>query len=190
MALIICSLVEGTCGQRLYIFRRSRCEALRQDDYDTEIELRSLAIAAVGNPEYAISIDRFILAHANRADDPKDYDFVSNRLAFALLDRSYDVEALESLTRSTPNLQVTQGMGEPCGCPTSHRPRRASFGTLPQIDQSGSHSGVPARGLSQGTIQISSIFRLRNRAGCGHFRLQRAISRSANGHILSNVEEH
>jgi hypothetical protein len=71
------------------------------DDYDTEIGMRSLAIAAVDDPEYAISIDRFILAHANRADDPKDYDFVSDRLAFALLDRNHDVEALELLTRST-----------------------------------------------------------------------------------------
>jgi tetratricopeptide (TPR) repeat protein len=82
------------------------------DDYDTEIGMRSLAIAAVDDPEYAISIDRFILAHANRADDPKDYDFVSDRLAFALLDRNHDVEALELLTRSTLQSPSDPGVWE------------------------------------------------------------------------------
>ncbi|MGO8720262.1 MAG: DUF7017 domain-containing protein [Acidobacteriaceae bacterium] len=82
------------------------------EDYETEIEMRSLAIAAVDDPEYAISIDRFILAHANRADDPKDYDFVSDRLAFALLDRNHDAEALDLLTRSTVQSPSDSGVWE------------------------------------------------------------------------------
>ncbi|MGA7523528.1 MAG: BTAD domain-containing putative transcriptional regulator [Acidobacteriaceae bacterium] len=71
------------------------------EDYDTEIEMHSLATIAVDDPEYAISIDRFILAHAIRTDDPKDYDFISSRLAFILIDRNHDAEALDLLTRAT-----------------------------------------------------------------------------------------
>jgi len=82
------------------------------DDYETEIRMRALATAAVNDPEYAIAIDRFILAHANRADDPKDYDFVSERLAFALLDRNRNTEALNLLVRSTTENPNDSGVWE------------------------------------------------------------------------------
>ena len=50
------------------------------DDYEAEIQMRSLATAAVNDPEYAINMDHFVLSHANRSDDPKDYDFMNDRL--------------------------------------------------------------------------------------------------------------
>jgi hypothetical protein len=36
------------------------------DDYDAEIQMRSLATTAVNDPEYAINMDHFVLSHANR----------------------------------------------------------------------------------------------------------------------------
>ncbi len=45
------------------------------DNYFDEIEMSSLA-KTVGDPEYAIGIDRTVLAKANRADDPSDYDYL------------------------------------------------------------------------------------------------------------------
>ncbi len=39
------------------------------DDYNAEISVRSLA-TTINDAQFAINIDRYILAHANRADYP------------------------------------------------------------------------------------------------------------------------
>jgi tetratricopeptide (TPR) repeat protein len=85
------------------------------DDFSTEIEMRSLATVAVDDPEYAISTDRFVLAHSNRGDDPKDYDFTNDRLAFGLLDRKHTAEALEILTKATIESPNDPGVWENLG---------------------------------------------------------------------------
>jgi tetratricopeptide (TPR) repeat protein len=85
------------------------------DDYDAEIQMRSLATTAVNDPEYAINMDHFVLSHANRSDDPKDYDFLSDRLAFALLDRNYNSEAIEMLKKATINSPDDAGVWENLG---------------------------------------------------------------------------
>ncbi len=85
------------------------------DDYEAEIQMRSLATAAVNDPEYAINMDHFVLSHANRSDDPKDYDFMNDRLAFTLLDRNYNTEALEILKRATVNSPDDAGVWENLG---------------------------------------------------------------------------
>ncbi|MGA3263540.1 MAG: tetratricopeptide repeat protein [Terracidiphilus sp.] len=85
------------------------------DDYLVEIEMRSLATTAVNDPEYAIATDHFVLAHTNRIDDPKDYDFTNDRLAFALLDRNHNIEALEILKRATIDNPDDAGVWENLG---------------------------------------------------------------------------
>jgi tetratricopeptide (TPR) repeat protein len=71
------------------------------DDYVAEIEMRSLADTAVSDPEYAIGIDRFVLDHASRQDDPPHYDNVSDRFARALLDRDHTTEAIAIMKQET-----------------------------------------------------------------------------------------
>lgn len=70
-------------------------------DWTAEIEMGSLADAAVDDPEYAFGIDRFILAHTKREDDDHSYDFVEFRYAFALLGRKHIGEALDLLRKET-----------------------------------------------------------------------------------------
>ena len=70
-------------------------------DWMTEIEMRSLAEAAVDDPEYAFGIDRFILAHTKREDDDHSYDFAEMRYAFGLLGRTHIEEALDLLRKET-----------------------------------------------------------------------------------------
>lgn len=84
-------------------------------DFETEVQMRSLATAAVHDPEYAISTDRYVLAHAERSDDPNDYDFVKDRLAFALLDRHRTAEGVEILTRATTETPSDAGVWENLG---------------------------------------------------------------------------
>ncbi len=71
------------------------------DDYVAEIEMRSLADTTVSDPEYAIRIDRFVLAHASRQDDPSHYDNVSDRFARALLERDHPTEAIAIMKKET-----------------------------------------------------------------------------------------
>jgi tetratricopeptide (TPR) repeat protein len=85
------------------------------DDFWVEIEMRSLATTAVNDPEYAINIDHFVLAHTNRPDDPKDYDFTNDKLAFALLDRNHNIEALEILKKATIESPDDAGVWENLG---------------------------------------------------------------------------
>ncbi len=82
------------------------------DDYVAEIEMRSLADTAVSDPEYAIAIDRSVLAHASRQDDPPDYDHVSDRLARALLDRAQTTEAIAIMKKQTELSPEDSGVWE------------------------------------------------------------------------------
>jgi tetratricopeptide (TPR) repeat protein len=71
------------------------------NDWEAEIEVDSLANAALDDPEFAFGIDRFILAHTKREDDDHSYDFVESRYAFALLGRKHIEEALVLLRKET-----------------------------------------------------------------------------------------
>ena len=81
------------------------------DDYNSEIEMRSVAMT-INDPEYAIGIDRYILAHANRAPNPEGYDSVSDRLAFLLIGRGKYPEALILLKRATELSPTDAGVWE------------------------------------------------------------------------------
>jgi tetratricopeptide (TPR) repeat protein len=85
------------------------------DDYMVEVEMRSLATTAVDDPEYAIDIDHFVMAHVTRSDDPKDYEFMTDRLAFGLLDRNHDLEAIEILKKATVDSPNDAGVWENLG---------------------------------------------------------------------------
>jgi len=85
------------------------------DDFVSEIEMSSLATAAVNDPEYAIAVDRFILGHVDRSLDPEDYDFVSDRMAFLILDRGRFSEALEILEKATVKSPDDYGVWENLG---------------------------------------------------------------------------
>lgn len=69
-------------------------------DYDAEIVMRSWATVSLDDPDFALDVDRLMLQSNNRSDDEKDYDFLADRYAFALLDRGRDNEAIALLTRS------------------------------------------------------------------------------------------
>jgi tetratricopeptide (TPR) repeat protein len=71
------------------------------NDWEAEIEMSSLADAAVDDPEFAFGVDRFILAHTKREDDDHSYDLVEFRYAFALLGRKHIEEALDLLRKET-----------------------------------------------------------------------------------------
>ena len=71
------------------------------NDWEAEIEMSSLADAALDDPEFAFGVDRFILAHTKREDDDHSYDFVEFRYAFALLGRKHIEEALDLLRKET-----------------------------------------------------------------------------------------
>jgi tetratricopeptide (TPR) repeat protein len=70
------------------------------NDYIAETTMWALA-TTIQDPEYAISIDHFVLANADRSEDPDSYDSVSDQLAFLLVDRGRYAEALALLRRST-----------------------------------------------------------------------------------------
>jgi tetratricopeptide (TPR) repeat protein len=86
------------------------------DDYNSEIEMRSVAMT-INDPEYAIGIDRYILAHANRAPNPEGYDSVSDRLAFLLIGRGKYPEALILLKRATELSPTDAGRFKPVNSP-------------------------------------------------------------------------
>jgi tetratricopeptide (TPR) repeat protein len=85
------------------------------NDYVAEIEMRSLAETAVSDPEYAITIDRFVLAKASRQDDPAQYDNVSDRLARSLLNRGYTSEALSIMKKEVELAPEDFGVWENLG---------------------------------------------------------------------------
>lgn len=70
-------------------------------DWEAQIEMSSLAKAAVDDPEYAFEIDRFILTHTKREDDEHSYDFAAMTFAFELLERRHFSEGLDILRKQT-----------------------------------------------------------------------------------------
>jgi tetratricopeptide (TPR) repeat protein len=84
------------------------------DDYSAEISMRSIA-TTINDPEFAIVLDHYILAHANRADYPEGYDSVSDRLAFLLLGRGKFSEALVLLKKATVLTPNDAGVWENLG---------------------------------------------------------------------------
>ena len=84
------------------------------DDYSAEISMRSLA-TTINDPEFAINIDRYILAHAKREDYPAGYDTGGDRLAFLLIGRGQYPEALVLLKRATQLSPSDPGVWENLG---------------------------------------------------------------------------
>ena len=130
------------------------------DNYFDEIEMSSLA-KTVDDPEYAIGIDRTVLAKANRADDPTDYDYVKDRFAFLLVDREQFGEALSILKHETDLSPTDAGVWENLADAQfkagQFKEAVSSYRTSLNLDnnQEGTHEGLANALYKKGDIEGS-----------------------------------